>query len=141
MDTPREPSASLQLLVASIASGKPPNSGPILVFYLGSAYVGRARADATRRQDENKDEHEAHQEHLVPPDPHGLPCHVPHHPLLPLLRVKCLGGSRSCRHLFLLSVWPVVYCLDDALARPLPTHSRSEEHTSELQSRQYLVCR
>src|SRR5258707_3676532 len=24
---------------------------------------------------------------------------------------------------------------------PLPAHSRSEEHTSELQSRQYLVCR
>src|SRR3712207_8558759 len=25
--------------------------------------------------------------------------------------------------------------------RPQPTHTRSEEHTSELQSRQYLVCR
>src|SRR3712207_8694042 len=25
--------------------------------------------------------------------------------------------------------------------RALPTHERSEEHTSELQSRQYLVCR
>src|SRR5438445_4191706 len=25
--------------------------------------------------------------------------------------------------------------------RPLPSTSRSEEHTSELQSRQYLVCR
>src|SRR3712207_8657677 len=25
--------------------------------------------------------------------------------------------------------------------RPWATHSRSEEHTSELQSRQYLVCR
>src|SRR3712207_7835550 len=24
---------------------------------------------------------------------------------------------------------------------PLPEHTRSEEHTSELQSRQYLVCR
>src|SRR3712207_9260164 len=24
---------------------------------------------------------------------------------------------------------------------PLPVHKRSEEHTSELQSRQYLVCR
>src|SRR3712207_7106978 len=26
-------------------------------------------------------------------------------------------------------------------ARATPRHSRSEEHTSELQSRQYLVCR
>src|SRR3712207_7632958 len=25
--------------------------------------------------------------------------------------------------------------------RPFPQHPRSEEHTSELQSRQYLVCR
>src|SRR3712207_7058030 len=34
--------------------------------------------------------------------------------------------------------------LDRALAaraRPLHAHVRSEEHTSELQSRQYLVCR
>src|SRR3712207_8623332 len=28
-----------------------------------------------------------------------------------------------------------------ALAQELRTHLRSEEHTSELQSRQYLVCR
>src|SRR3712207_7678409 len=28
-----------------------------------------------------------------------------------------------------------------ALARQLPSRPRSEEHTSELQSRQYLVCR
>src|SRR3712207_8757560 len=27
------------------------------------------------------------------------------------------------------------------LIRPFPTKERSEEHTSELQSRQYLVCR
>src|SRR3712207_8449860 len=26
-------------------------------------------------------------------------------------------------------------------SRPSPPHARSEEHTSELQSRQYLVCR
>src|SRR3712207_8685921 len=31
--------------------------------------------------------------------------------------------------------------LRDALSRTLPPAARSEEHTSELQSRQYLVCR
>src|SRR3712207_9008038 len=30
---------------------------------------------------------------------------------------------------------------DDVFGRPLGTPLRSEEHTSELQSRQYLVCR
>src|SRR3712207_6854475 len=35
--------------------------------------------------------------------------------------------SRKCRKL--------------ASPRPRPDHPRSEEHTSELQSRQYLVCR
>src|SRR5438445_7956091 len=30
---------------------------------------------------------------------------------------------------------------DDLVRRRLPRVSRSEEHTSELQSRQYLVCR
>src|SRR3712207_8110030 len=29
----------------------------------------------------------------------------------------------------------------DAVARPVQAGERSEEHTSELQSRQYLVCR
>src|SRR3712207_8821907 len=31
--------------------------------------------------------------------------------------------------------------LDAGLRRPLGDQARSEEHTSELQSRQYLVCR
>src|SRR3712207_8614919 len=31
--------------------------------------------------------------------------------------------------------------LSERLQLPLPTARRSEEHTSELQSRQYLVCR
>src|SRR3712207_8193820 len=31
--------------------------------------------------------------------------------------------------------------LDDAAGAALPGRQRSEEHTSELQSRQYLVCR
>src|SRR5947209_17202989 len=33
------------------------------------------------------------------------------------------------------------YLLGYKRQRHLPLHSRSEEHTSELQSRQYLVCR
>src|SRR3712207_8804568 len=32
-------------------------------------------------------------------------------------------------------------CRDSILAAPLAIELRSEEHTSELQSRQYLVCR
>src|SRR3712207_7338599 len=36
--------------------------------------------------------------------------------------------------------FPVNWGLDDEGSSPDPT-SRSEEHTSELQSRQYLVCR
>src|SRR3712207_6951720 len=31
--------------------------------------------------------------------------------------------------------------LDGAVRKVLASHERSEEHTSELQSRQYLVCR
>src|SRR3712207_8554808 len=34
-----------------------------------------------------------------------------------------------------------VYSLVQAMARTLDVRCRSEEHTSELQSRQYLVCR
>src|SRR3712207_7013039 len=32
-------------------------------------------------------------------------------------------------------------CLGGDVERPAPPDARSEEHTSELQSRQYLVCR
>src|SRR3712207_7120763 len=32
-------------------------------------------------------------------------------------------------------------CRPATRARPAPVRTRSEEHTSELQSRQYLVCR
>src|SRR5947209_10114414 len=32
-------------------------------------------------------------------------------------------------------------CMRLVCSRPTPTQERSEEHTSELQSRQYLVCR
>src|SRR3712207_7674916 len=35
----------------------------------------------------------------------------------------------------------VVFLIGMRLNRPWKVHSRSEEHTSELQSRQYLVCR
>src|SRR3712207_7807867 len=34
-----------------------------------------------------------------------------------------------------------VICALPWIPSPLPSSSRSEEHTSELQSRQYLVCR
>src|SRR3712207_7335051 len=34
-----------------------------------------------------------------------------------------------------------LYFLQELLQKPIPMDKRSEEHTSELQSRQYLVCR
>src|SRR3712207_7733382 len=59
-----------------------------------------------------------------------------------------LFRSRGCRH----SPWRSAGAPSPArpswssasllsLVRPRRLHSRSEEHTSELQSRQYLVCR
>src|SRR5947209_13020907 len=55
------------------------------------------------------------------------------------------GGNHACRH------WTARECgrchrkrpghLQEAQARRADGDKRSEEHTSELQSRQYLVCR
>src|SRR3712207_8965503 len=36
---------------------------------------------------------------------------------------------------------PLLHAVPHELAREAPREARSEEHTSELQSRQYLVCR
>src|SRR3712207_8768680 len=44
-------------------------------------------------------------------------------------------GAGKFSHLIL---WP---SCSQSLPQPWPPSSRSEEHTSELQSRQYLVCR
>src|SRR3712207_8486357 len=47
---------------------------------------------------------------------------------------RCTSGKIG------LSAVPSPYCLSSARS-PSPRPARSEEHTSELQSRQYLVCR
>src|SRR3712207_7823942 len=47
------------------------------------------------------------------------------------------GGVRALRG----STSPVVVVQVQPSRRPTTTWGRSEEHTSELQSRQYLVCR
>src|SRR5438445_3275074 len=47
----------------------------------------------------------------------------------PPSRFAAMGGLKSS------GAWPPSSC------RPLRSGMRSEEHTSELQSRQYLVCR
>src|SRR3712207_7923099 len=54
-----------------------------------------------------------------------------------LVRVISSASSQSTRQRaasLSTNGWPARLC-------PKPTRSRSEEHTSELQSRQYLVCR
>src|SRR3712207_7219896 len=67
--------------------------------------------------------------------------------------VLCLSWSRSGQLTRLSSPWtsranllglaakPCFFCCCAFLAPPLVAEPRSEEHTSELQSRQYLVCR
>src|SRR3712207_8030444 len=61
-----------------------------------------------------------------------------------------LFRSPNCRGPFapggcspLLTPWPCfsVFDLQQLLLAPFRLKNRSEEHTSELQSRQYLVCR
>src|SRR3712207_7489558 len=70
--------------------------------------------------------------------------------LVDLLLPQCRGSSRG--HCFLRGPGPVgalrLHLLphahdsrDHRHRRRRRTHRRSEEHTSELQSRQYLVCR
>src|SRR3712207_9422133 len=41
----------------------------------------------------------------------------------------------------LATIWRLSQALDVSIERVLATADRSEEHTSELQSRQYIVCR
>src|SRR3712207_6986978 len=63
---------------------------------------------------------------------------------------SCFGSNlyhrRAARHLSQLQLWSVAHSASRGVAgtwRSLPASwtGRSEEHTSELQSRQYLVCR
>src|SRR3712207_7282626 len=60
----------------------------------------------------------------------SLPGQPPHHPPLPRI-APAPGSGRS----------GAVQHRDDAGAEHPDVECRSEEHTSELQSRQYLVCR
>src|SRR3712207_7040917 len=56
-----------------------------------------------------------------------------------VLTMGANAAPRTGRPAF-LSVWRLVSDLGNA-SGPLAVGARSEEHTSELQSRQYLVCR
>src|SRR3712207_8906568 len=62
---------------------------------------------------------------------HAVADYRGHHDTSPFTPLPSLGGAPEPRE---LSPWVSI-----ALAGVLPV--RSEEHTSELQSRQYLVCR
>src|SRR3712207_7922372 len=56
-------------------------------------------------------------------------------------RIGILGNSNSlaCISIRYRGANSPIWCHHDRC--PAPTYCRSEEHTSELQSRQYLVCR
>src|SRR3712207_8907187 len=58
-----------------------------------------------------------------PPAGASVPVNEPLYPTIPSQRALWISAGRGTR------------------TRPCPRRSRSEEHTSELQSRQYLVCR
>src|SRR3712207_9497531 len=51
------------------------------------------------------------------------------------------AGAESCYAVGLADGRAVALKTDDGAPRVRPVLMRSEEHTSELQSRQYLVCR
>src|SRR3712207_7463894 len=62
-------------------------------------------------------------------------------PYTTLFRSK---GSPACRFAWRLGIWPTPACTTMPKTECSISSSatpRSEEHTSELQSRQYLVCR
>src|SRR5947209_15918875 len=56
----------------------------------------------------------------------------------PLCKPECL---RTISPLWWSAVFPAWVFAEAAWFFSAKTHARSEEHTSELQSRQYLVCR
>src|SRR3712207_7108088 len=66
------------------------------------------------------------------------------HDALPISRRRWTSttSGRRCRRSARSTTTPTA-CTPTPTTRPSPppAHTRSEEHTSELQSRQYLVCR
>src|SRR3712207_7797357 len=68
------------------------------------------------------------------------------HDALPILRLSSLtrtslSAARSAGSEFRPASWPPGRWGDSSSCSLLTSCARSEEHTSELQSRQYLVCR
>src|SRR5258707_7058406 len=62
--------------------------------------------------------------------------------LLSLLGHWCnVAAATHCRHGEICRVSLLLQLLQSVLLGLSPNFNRSEEHTSELQSRQYLVCR
>src|SRR3712207_8911265 len=84
---------------------------------------------------------------------------IPHHPIAlgigmkpialvllaqPVMVQRVLQKLRKVEntiHVLTLSAYPIIDCLTCRLMKIRVIAGRSEEHTSELQSRQYLVCR
>src|SRR5437870_10326956 len=63
------------------------------------------------------------------------------HDALPISGPGFTRGEHEGLVVFRESVHPQRRCEDDGVIRPVPGTQRSEEHTSELQSRGHLVCR
>src|SRR3712207_7127400 len=66
-------------------------------------------------------------------------CTLSLHDALPISAVARSSRSPTVRLSTTRTAWPPSSCRDRI--RAVPKNPRSEEHTSELQSRQYLVCR
>src|SRR3712207_8604329 len=70
---------------------------------------------------------------------------VENHPLTPSIRVLNIGANtvfiKVCPLLKSFPEMGTFIFLENSHIAGVSTHRRSEEHTSELQSRQYLVCR
>src|ERR1035437_3958118 len=71
----------------------------------------------------------------VGPHPFGASCAARLHQ-----KVRLQPGSQSDRNSVLLSRTVLGFYRDGVISIDALPHGRSEEHTSELQSRQYLVC-
>src|SRR3712207_9195597 len=61
-------------------------------------------------------------------------------PIVVVLGEKPVGGRHACGDDVVQRVEEAAFIVAGAVEPRAPGEARSEEHTSELQSRQYLVC-
>src|SRR3712207_7526734 len=80
--------------------------------------------------------------HSVGPHTSASPFRPDWHSALSSANPSLALDPADCKHTVVLRTTTAAACRPDLRrGRPRPRRGRSEEHTSELQSRQYLVCR